>query len=457
MRNLSDLRPYQNAAVEFVRTKKRCALFVDPGLGKTAISITAFVLMMDQFDCGRVLILAPPRVAKKTWPDELRAWKHAKDKSFVVIRGNVAKRDKLMKRGACFHIMSIDLLPWLKEKYPAGKKFPYDAIVVDESSKVKNKNTNRWRAINTFARRVEYFVLLTGTPATNGLHDLWAQLYLIDHGQRLGLTLTAFRDRWFREKYSGHGYDAKKNAKKEIEDLIADIVFTLREEDYANLPPRMYNTIELEFDPATAAKYKKFEKTCILEALDANKKIVVKNKATISNKLQQLANGIVYDEIQAEYKFHSLKIDALAELIEELNGQTVLLAYQFKSDAKRIMERFKKHGARMFDDSDATQEAWNRGEIPLLLVHPKSAAHGLNLQSGGNVVVWYGLTWSLEDFIQLNKRLHRSGQQKPVMIHRIVIKGTVDDDMMESLEGKNDEQESMLKALSKRIQKYTVN
>lgn len=457
LRELKDLRPYQNAAVEFVKETKRCALFVDPGLGKTAITMTAFILMMDDFDCGRVLILAPPRVAKNTWPEEFKKWRHTRDKSFVVIRGTQTKREKLMRRSASFHIMSMGLLPWLKDKYPKGTKFPYDAIVVDESSKVKNKSTDRWRSLNTIAHRVEYFVLLTGTPSPNGLHDLWAQLYLIDRGERLGLTLGSFRDRWFRQNYNGHGYKAKDYAKNQIEDLIADKVFTLREQDYANLPPRIYNDIVIEFEPSTKSKYIKFEKTYILESITADKKIAAKNGAAITNKLQQLANGIVYDDLRDEHQFHSLKLDALEELFDELSGQTVFLAYQFKSDAKRILERFKKRGAKIFDDSKATEDAWNAGEIPMLLVHPKSAAHGLNLQFGGHVIVWYGLTFSLEDYYQLNKRLHRDGQKRPVMIHHIIVKDTIDEDQLQSLNEKNGEQESMLNALSKRIKKYTVN
>ncbi len=471
MRARSELRPYQPAAIAFGKRVKRGAYFIDPGLGKTVITTTLFADLIDDFACGMTLIVAPPRVAKKTWPDEIRAWMHTRGKSFVHIKGSPAKRRQLLKRKACFHIISIEMLPWLLEElggtvpkfvkneegirektgqWTAPKRMPYDGIVIDESSKVKAHNTNRWKALRLMAFRVEYFFLLTGTPAANGLHDLWAQIYLIDRGERLGTTLTAFRDRWFNENYNGHGYRVKDYAIKVIEQRIADITFTLREEDYADLPPRMYNTILLEFDEATKAKYQKFEKTYVLQALE--KKIVVRDGAAITNKLLQLANGVVYDENKEEHTFHSLKLDALGELIEEVQGQPVLVAYHFRSDLKRILKKFPQ--AKQFDDKDETQDAWNRGEIPILLVHPQSAAHGLNLQFGGNVVVWYGPTWSLELYIQLNKRLHRSGQTKAVMIHHFIVEGTMDEDAMQALETKNCTQENLLNALKKRIELY---
>lgn len=520
MRQRKDLRAYQAAAVEFVKKTKRCGLFVDPGLGKTAATLTAFGDLIDDLECGMTLIVAPPRVARKTWPDEFREWAHTHGKTFVHITGSPKKRRLLMRRRVCYHIISVDLLPWvLKElgghapdrlrikkllggdmeadqeydeeealrarvkalvdlgvppeklegkdregvekvaeraakeenKWRPPTRMIYDAIVVDESSKLKSHNSNRFRAARLLARHVEYFVILTGTPASNGYIDLWAQIYLLDFGKRLGENITAFRNRWFRENYNGHGYRVEKFAVKIIEERISDIVFTLREEDYANLPPRMYNDIVLEFDEATAKKYREFEKTYVLELQD-DKKLTVQNGAAVSNKLQQLSNGFVYDELKQQHFFHKAKLDALEELVDEVNGQPVLVAYQFVADAERILKKFPQ--AEMFTDDPRVQDRWNAGEIPMLLVHPKSAAHGLNLQFGGNVAVWYGLTWNLEDYIQLNKRLHRSGQKRTVMIHHIVVKGTIDEDMRASLDGKNDMQESLLNALKKRIKLY---
>ncbi len=476
----SALRPYQIGAIEFVKRVKRCALFVDPGLGKTSSALTAITDLIENLDCGRTLVIAPPRVTKKTWPDELRTWAHLKDVSYVVIDGSPKKRMELLKRPACFHMVSIENLPWLltalggrspvrervdKETgdvlqeaiagWKSPKRSPYSAIIVDESSKVKASSTNRWKALNklAFVPGVEYFIELTGTPAPNNMHDLWAQIYLLDRGERLGSSLTTFRDRWFEASYDGHGYGMKGDyVIKSIQDRIADIVFTLREEDYANLPPRMYNDIVLPMEDKLKEKYKHLEKKYVIESIAGDKTIKAMAGASVMNKLQQLCNGTVYDEEKGEHEFHNLKLDALRGLVEETGGAPLLVAYTFKSDLRRIMKAFPE--AKRFDDNPETQDSWNRGEIPMLLVHPQSAAHGLNLQFGGNVVVWYGLTWSLELYIQLNKRLHRSGQKKPVMVHHLVVEGTVDEKMLDSLEGKNTNQDSLLNALKELIEKY---
>ena len=544
MRTREDLHRYQEGGVEFIRRVKRGALFVDPGLGKTTTVLTATCDLIDDMDLtGMTLVLAPPRVAKVTWPQEFPQWTHLKGKSFVHIHGSPEKRRKLMKRRADYHIMSMETLPWLLKElggsYPTytkviagrvglsklgtprikftvknddgtesetlrdlrdgevvytpdgdvvrceGKKLtkargklaalrpgddvevkgtawrsppksPYQCIVIDESSKVKNQDTNRWKALRQLAFMVEYMVLMTGTPATEGLHNLWAQIYLLDGGVRLGTTLTSFRERWFFENYNGHGYRPKDYAQRAIEAAIADIAFTLREEDYAELPPRMYNTISIKMDEATVKKYNRFEREYVLEVDDATK-IIANEGAALTQKLQQLSNGTVYRTDpktgeRTEHTFHNEKLDAMAELVEELNGQTLLVAYQFKSDLAKILKRFPQ--ARVLDKRTETQDAWNAGEIPILLVHPKSAAHGLNLQHGGNTVLWYGPTHSLEDYIQLNKRLHRQGQSKPVMIHHLIVEGTVDEDIMSALGSKNDTQETLLNLLKKRIENY---
>lgn len=483
MRPRSKLRRYQGAAIEFIKRVKRCALFVDPGLGKTGSTLTAFADLIENLDCGMTLVAAPPRVAKKTWPDELKAWAHLKDISYVVIEGSVKKRLELLKRPACFHMISIELLPWLLEAlggaraipdkidketgallkegsrhWKAPPRSPYSAIIIDESSKVKEHNTNRWKALNklAFAPGVEYFVELTGTPAPNSVHDLWSQIYLLDRGERLGNTLTAFRNRWFDQDWDGHGYVPKGDYVVDaVQRKISDIVFTLREDDYANLPPRMYNTIRLQMDEDLAKKYKTLAKKLILEIPNAGRNIRALDGASVMNKLQQLANGTVYETLQDgtknEHVFNSIKLDALKDLVEQIDGP-VLVAYTFKTDAKRILAAFPE--AKMFDDKPETQDAWNRGEIPMLLVHPQSAAHGLNLQFGGNHAVWYGMTWSLELYIQLNKRLHRSGQAKPVMIHHLIMEGTVDEAAMQALDSKNATQESLLNYLKTMIEDY---
>ena len=533
MRTREQLRPYQRAAAKFIKEKKRCALFVDPGLGKTATTLTALCDMIDELECGRVLIVAPPQVSTKVWHSELREWMHLKNKSYVIIEGTPKQRLKLLERPVCFHIMSMELLPWLLQalggcvpaytkviggaietlpeggyavdgvrlsvgavvktpdgslvrigdgklgkakaataaKYEPGDDIkvegsawrspqtcPYDAIVVDESSKVKTQGTNRWRALKQLAFMVEYFIELTGTPSANGYEDLWAQIYLLDGGQRLGGTMESFRDRWFGPGLTGYGYRVKKWAMEVIEQRIADIVFTLREEDYGNLPPRMYSYKKLSLGDATMKRYKHFEKTYILK-LTEEKRLLARDGAAITTKLLQLANGVVYnsegpedDKQRVEYDIHRVKLDALIDLRDEYHGEPLLVVYEFQSDVRCIKGAIK--GAQLFDGTMAMQDAWNRGEIEMMLVHRKSAAHGLNLQFGGNNVVWYGLTYSLEDYIQLNKRLHRSGQTKPVMIHHLIAEGTIDEDVMKALEGKNDMQEALLNALKKRVEMY---
>lgn len=481
MRQKSELRPYQRGAIEFIKRVKRCALFVSPGLGKTGSALTAITEMIENLDCGMTLVVAPPRVAKKTWPDELKEWAHLKDVTYVVIDGSQKKRAELLRRPACFHMVSIENLPWLltalggkapvlekvdKETgeviqeadpgWKSPKRSPYSAIIIDESSKVKASSTNRWKALNklAFIPGVEYFIELTGTPAPNNMHDLWAQIYLLDRGERLGSSITAFRSRWFESSYDGHGYEVKGDyVVKAIQDRISDIVFTLREEDYANLPPRMYNNIVIPMGDKLKEQYRSLERKYVIESITEDKTIKAMAGASVMNKLQQLCNGSVYDEEKGEHEFHSLKIDALRDLVEETGGQPLLVTYTFKSDLRRLLKAFPQ--AKRFDDSPETQDAWNRGEIPILLVHPQAVAHGLNLQFGGNTVVWYGLTWSLELYIQLNKRLHRSGQAKPVMIHHLIVEGTVDEKILASLDGKNKTQDALLDALKQLIEKYT--
>ena len=532
MRTREELRQYQRAAIRFIKETKRCALFVDPGLGKTSTTLTTLLDLAESMDCGRTLVVAPPQVAKKTWHKEIAAWAHLKDISYVIIRGTPKQRAKLLQRKVTLHIMSMELLPWLlrelggdvprytkvlggpilelqvgfsvngtplkngdvvktpegdlfrfdgltlskarkdtARRYEPGDKIkvygsawksppslPYEAIVIDESSKVKDSATSRWHALKQLAFMVEYFVELTGTPAANSYENLWAQIYLLDGGQRLGGTITAFRERWFRPNFDGHGYQIKGWAAAVIEKRIADIVFTLREEDYGNLPPRIYNTITVTLDEATMKQYKKFERTYVLK-LAEDKKLIARDGAGVMQKLMQLSNGIVYhtesaggESTRKEYAFHRAKMDALHDLIEEYQGQPLLVSYEFRSDVDRILKEIPV--ARLFDDKEETEDAWNRGEIPLLLVHRNSAAHGLNLQFGGNNVVWYGPTHSLEGYIQLNKRLHRSGQTKPVMIHHFITEGTVDEKILKALTAKNDMQEALLNILKERVQMY---
>ena len=472
------LLSYQEAAATFIRKTKRCALFVDPGLGKTISTLTAFVDEMEELNVARVLVIGPPRVARKTWPDEIKAWAHTKRKSFVHIDGTVKQREKLIKRPVCFHIISIELMPWLLKEiggdYPRLEEdpetgelskvgcwappedFPYDAVVIDESSLVKNSSTNRFRALRMMAARPDYLVLLTGTPSPNGLEDLWAQLYLIDGGKRLMPTKRDFKQRYFDQAWGQKKPKPKKFALNAIKKKIEDVCFTLREEDYADLPPRKYNDIVLDFNEHQAKRYRKFQRDLVLDIEESGVSITAQTGASIMQKLLQFANGVVYrteeDGEKSRHFIHDIKLQALRDLHDELNGQPLLVAYQFKSDAERILKKFK--GARMFDKRPETQDAWNRGEIPMLLAHPSSVAYGLNLQHGGCHCVWYGGSFSLEKYIQFNKRLHRKGQLRACVVHHLIVKGTMDEVAFKALKDKNDMQEELLNSLKTLLREF---
>lgn len=454
-----DLRSYQIGASDFIKEMKRCALFIEPGLGKTAATLTAFLDLIDDFKVHRVLVIAPPKVARQTWSDEIKDWHHLNELSWVHIAGTPNKRRELINRKCCFHFISIELVHWLVDelKQNHGFKVPYDAIVIDESTKIKARNTRRWAYIDEIAFKVKYFVELTGTPAPDKLIGLWPQIYFIDQGQRLGKNITAYRDRWFKVKNSGKGYVPKGHAREEIENRISDIVFTLREADYAKLPERMYNYIYLDMDEPTKQKYKKFEKSYVLELPDNIGEMKTTDGAALRTKLRQLANGIVYQDKRGldekiQHAYHSLKLDALEDLYEELNGSPLLVAYHFKSDLQRIKQKFPE--AVVFSDRRDIQDRWNEGRIPMLLAHPQSVAHGLNLQFGGHTICWYSLTDSLENYIQFNKRLHRSGQKHPVMIHHLLTRGSIDEAILKALQENNDVQEMFMNSLKKLIKQY---
>lgn len=441
------LRQFQRAAGDFIREIRKCALFIDMGLGKTVSVLTVLRDLAEDFEIGRVLIIGPPRVIKQTWPEEIRTWEHTRDFTFTVIDGTPKRRMQRLTQATEIHLLSHDLVPWLDDL--VGDIHDYDVIIIDESSRFKNQATKRWKAMRRLVQRARYVVLLTGTPAPNGLHDLWSQIYLLDQGTRLGHNITAFRERWFEQNWGQQDYRAKDFADEKIRSRIEDICFTLRDADYADLPPRIDNFIKIELPTDLMVQYKKFQKQYILELEDGDK-IKAVSAAALTNKLLQLSNGIVYDKERNEKFFHKLKVDALEEIIEEANGQPVFIAYNFKTDVKAIKERFPQ--AVVMGNNPQTIDDWNAGRIPILIAHPKSAGHGLNLQYGGAIAVWYGLTWSLEDYQQFNKRLHRKGQTRTTVIHHLICKGTIDEDVLKSLQGKDDVQNNLLNALRRRIQ-----
>ena len=445
-------RPYQRYAIRRIIDTPAVALLLDMGMGKTVSTLTAInELMFDRFEVHKVLVIAPLRVALSTWRDECEMWEHTRHLRISVAVGDLRTREAALAEDADIYVVNRDVVKWLVGYYRA--KWPFDMVVVDESSSFKNPASQRFRALRKVRPLIRRIVLLTGTPAPNGLMDLWSQLYLLDRGERLGRTLTEYRERYFRPgQQSGHivySYDARPGAEQEIFRRIGDICVSMKSEDYLTLPPLIQNVVRVQLPEAAARRYREMERELVLSIGDAD--ITAVSAAALSNKLLQMANGAVYDTEGKVVKLHDAKAEALDEIISCNEGKSVMVIYSYRHDLERLRKKYPK--ARELKTAEDIRD-WNAGRIPLLLVHPQSAGHGLNLQHGGHIVVWYGLTWSLEAYQQTNKRLHRPGQTEPVMLHHLVAKGTIDEDVMRALEGKAAGQESMLDAVKARIERY---
>ena len=444
-----ELRQYQKFACEQIIRKPSCALFMDMGLGKTLTTLTAIdELMNDMFEVGSVLIIAPLRVAETTWPDEIRKWGFNFTVSEVI--GSRAEREKALSRDADIYIINRENVQWLCENI---EKWRWDMVVIDESSSFKNNQSKRFKALRRMRPFIHRVVELSGTPAPNGLMDLWSQMYLLDRGKRLGKTITAYRSKWF---YPGAGYGhavyewiPRGNAQKEIYGAISDICISMKTEDYITLPPVIRNTVPVKLSAKAMSQYKRLEHDLILSVKDTD--IVALTAASLSNKLLQFADGFCYDEKGKAVDVHEKKLDALEEVIEDNAHRNVMVFYWFKHDLEMLKRRFPK--AREMRTAKDIKD-WNDGKIPLVFVHPASAGHGLNLQHGGSIAIWYSLTWSLELYQQANKRLHRSGQEYTVIIHHLVAEGTMDEDVMKALEGKKLGQDGLIDAIKAKIKEY---
>ena len=438
------LHEYQQRAVEFIKTTPKCGLWVDMGLGKTVTVLTALADLFDRFEIGRVLIIAPLRVAKHTWPDEIKKWPHVCHLSHAVACGDRKKRESALAGREDIHVINRETVPWLVEHL--GDKWPYDVVVIDESSSFKSHASQRFKSLRKTMPHVDRMVQLTGTPASNGLLDIWAQIYLLDRGERLGRTFQMYRNRYFTCGYTGHSWQLRDAAaERRITERIEDICMTLSAADYLELPERIDTTVSIELYATARAQYRQLEREFLL--LLERSTVEVFNAATLTTKLLQLANGAIYtDENYNWERVHDEKLDALAEIIESANGRPVLVAYGFKSDRERIKKRFR--GAVDVTTYDAIRK-WNNGRIQLMIAHPASAGHGLNLQTGGSTVVWFGLPWSLELYQQFNARLHRQGQTQPVTVHHIVAANTVDETVMAALSRKNVTQKQLLDRLKR--------
>lgn len=438
---------YQQFATDFILNQSICCLMLDMGLGKTVITLTAlWQLALDSFDVSRVLVIAPKRVAEDTWPKELAKWEHLTGLTSSLVLGSAAERKAALQRKAFLYIINRENVAWLVKNH----YWDFDMVVIDELSSFKSNKAERFKAMKKVRPMVTRIVGLTGTPAPNTLLDLWPQMYLMDMGQRLGRFIGGFRDRFFlpdkRNREIIYSYKPREGAEDAIYALISDICISMKAADYLDMPERIDNRIEVSMSPKERKLYDDFQKDMVLSIGDEELDAV--NAAALSNKLLQMANGAVYGEDKKVIPIHDRKLDALEDLVEAANGKPLLVAYWYKHDLQRIKARFKN--ARCIDTAKDIDD-WNAGQIPLALIHPASAGHGLNLQDGGCTIVWFGLTWSLELYQQLNARLWRQGQKHTVVIHHIVTKGTHDEDVMRALENKDTRQSALIEAVRARI------
>jgi len=450
------LHQYQRYSVQHIIENTHCALFLDMGLGKTVSTLTAIEhLMYRELEVGRVLVVAPKRVAESVWHREAQKWAHLTHLTFSIITGTATQRRTAYRTKADVHLISRDNIAWLVQEMHG--KMPYDMLVLDELSSFKSHKAVRFKTLRKVQPSFDRIVGLTGTPSPNGLIDLWAQLYLLDRGQRLGRTLTEYRNNYFKPGQRNgaivYNYKPLKNTESEIHDKIKDICVSMKSEDYLDLPGTKRNIIDLEFTDAQKAKYEEFEKSQVLRLFEDSDEITAVNAAALSNKLLQYANGAVYDENRDVHAVHDIKLDAAEEIVESANGKPVLIAWAYQHDRDRLKTKLKKYKPRELK-TDQDIEDWNAGKIQVLLMHPASGGHGLNLQAGGNTMVWYGHTWSLELYQQLNKRLDRQGQTRQVIMHLLVMRGTVDEDVLRSLENKTQTQDGLMDAVKARINKY---
>ncbi len=449
-------RPYQRYAIGQILEKPYIALMLDMGLGKTVTTLTAIKLLMySYFSVSRVLVIAPLRVADVTWSAECMEWEHLNDLRCSKVLGTEKKRLEALEADADIYIVNRENVPWLVKHYK--REWPFDMVVIDESSSFKNHAAQRFKALRKVRPKISRLVELTGTPTPNGLMDLWSQIYLLDMGKRLGETITSYRARYFKPGY-GNGYvtyywEPLTGADKEIYQRISDICVSMKSEDYITLPDMIYNRVPVRLPETAYERYKELERQNVCE-LEENQ-VAAFSAAAVSNKLLQLASGFAYTETEEgealTLDLHTEKLKALQDIAEAEEHKSLLVFYWFKADLVRLKKTFKH--ARELKTADDVSD-WNAGKIPLLLAHPAAAGHGLNLQFGGSVIVWYGLTWSLELYQQANKRLHRSGQAHTVIIHHLIAEGTIDEDVMTALEGKKQGQDAMLEAIKARIRMY---
>lgn len=438
---------YQEYAKDFILANPVCCLMLDMGLGKTIITLTAlWLLALDYFDIGKILVIAPKRVAEDTWPKELSKWEHLIGLSYSLVLGSQKQRKDALSKKAFVYIINRENVTWLVENH----SWDFDTVVIDELSSFKSNKAQRFKALKKVRPKIQRVIGLTGTPTPNSLLDLWPQMYLLDVGERLGRFIGGYRDRFFkpdkRNREIIYSYKPRDGAEEKIYELISDICISMKAVDFLKMPEKISNRIEVSMDQKERKLYDSFQRDMCVKLGDEELDAI--NAAGLSNKLLQMANGAVYGEEEKVLSIHDRKIDALEDLIEAANGNPLLVAYWYKHDLARIRERFD---IRTIDTAKDIDD-WNAGEIPVALIHPASAGHGLNLQEGGSTIVWFGLTWSLELYQQLNARLWRQGQKKTVVIQHILTKGTHDEDVMKALETKDYRQLALIDAVKARLE-----
>lgn len=440
---------YQQYAIDFIKNNEVAAILLDMGLGKTSITLTAVNdLIFDSFEVSKVLVIAPLRVARDTWPAEIKKWDHLKHLRYSVAVGSESERLAALRKEADIYIINRENVDWLvnKSKVP----FNFDMVVIDELSSFKSHQSKRFKSLLKVRPFIKRIVGLTGTPSSNGLMDLWAQFRILDMGKRLGRYITHYRSAYFLpDKRSADRiftYKPADGAEQMIYDRISDITISMKSADYLKLPECIINEVPVFMDTKEKAIYETFKEDMVAKIKD--EEIDAANAAVLSGKLLQMANGCIYDEDKKALKIHDRKLDALEDLIESANGKPLLVAYWFQHDLARIKERFPVREIKTSKDI----EDWNQGKISLAVIHPASAGHGLNIQSGGSTLVWFGLTWSLELYQQCNARLHRQGQTDTVVIHHIIAKGTIDEDVMAALQRKEKIQNALINAVKAKLE-----
>lgn len=456
--NKKDLYPYQIAMSNLVLGNTHFALFVDMGLGKTGATLTAInTLILEDFEIETVLVIGPRQVVESTWPDEVEKWEHLRNLKLSPIIGTPKERQAAIRKKADVYLISCDNFAWLVAEF-GGSMLPYEMCVVDESSKFKNPSAVKSKVFKAIQPCFKRIVILTGTPAPNGLIDLWFQIWMLDRGQRLGAYVAHYKDRFFNyisKPGSYHGkYEPTETTKEKIYKAISDIVISMEAPDYQKHKKPRFIDVPVILPDAVRKKYEQFERERVMELLESE--VTAMTASVMSGKLLQFAGGAVYDDEKNTHEIHDCKLDALEELVENANGKPILIAYTFKHELARIMERLKRFEPVHFRNDQHIKD-WNAGNINVMVMHPASGGHGLNLQFGGHIAIWFSLNWSLELYLQWCARLPRPGQKYQVLIYRLIAKGTEDESVVRALDKKENTQRGLMEAVRAKLKKYGLS